>query len=179
MRQASAFGVRLPKAGSGVVSVPGLDALIAHVETHDAFREQLAVSLRHADGASLDHPVGNVLFASVAEAKLVNVFNALAAQASLASVIADGSADPDTEMPTGSGTAPMGMAGKRSDQIRPTLRCPPAAVRWCSARTVAASDGILAVRSTLALLEAPRYSSIISFSLHATVSLLSYFYLMF
>lgn len=59
-----------------------------------AFREQLAVSLRHADGASLDHPVGCVLFASVTEQRLVNVFNALASQASGASVIADGSADP-------------------------------------------------------------------------------------
>lgn len=32
MRQASAFGVRLPKAGEGTASVPGLDALIAHIE---------------------------------------------------------------------------------------------------------------------------------------------------
>ncbi len=59
-----------------------------------AFREQLAVSLRHADGATLDHPVGCMLFASVTETRLVNVFNALASQASMASVIADGSADP-------------------------------------------------------------------------------------
>jgi len=33
MRQASSFGVRLPKAGEGVVAVRGLSELIAHVET--------------------------------------------------------------------------------------------------------------------------------------------------
>ena len=59
-----------------------------------AFREQLAVSLRHGDGATLDHPVGCVLFASATEQRPVHVFNALASQASMASVIADGSADP-------------------------------------------------------------------------------------
>ena len=60
-----------------------------------AFRAQLAASLRHADGASLDHPVGCVLLASASEPKLANVFNALASSASLAPVIADGSADPN------------------------------------------------------------------------------------
>lgn len=58
------------------------------------FRTQLAVSLRHSDGASLDHPVGCVLLASVREPKLVNVFNSLASSATLAPVISDGSADP-------------------------------------------------------------------------------------
>ena len=46
MRQASSFGVRLPKAGEGVVAVRGLDELIAHVETGiPAYCEQREVNL--------------------------------------------------------------------------------------------------------------------------------------
>ena len=58
-----------------------------------AFRAQLAASLRHTEGTTLDHPVGCVLLASASQPKPVAVFNALSASANLTSVIADGSAD--------------------------------------------------------------------------------------
>ena len=60
----------------------------------DNFREQLASSLRHSEGASLDHPVGCILVASAAQPKPVAVFNALLSSANLTPVIADGVADP-------------------------------------------------------------------------------------
>mmetsp|Transcript_12653 Transcript_12653/g.41711 ORF Transcript_12653/g.41711 Transcript_12653/m.41711 type:complete len:727 (-) Transcript_12653:102-2282(-) len=59
MRQASSFGVRLPKAGEGLTAVRGLDALIAHIET-----------CTHADALALARSTlsgGLVDFASLGE----------------------------------------------------------------------------------------------------------------
>lgn len=41
-RQAAAFGVRVPRPGTGIVTVPGLDELVAHVES--AHAQQLDIS---------------------------------------------------------------------------------------------------------------------------------------
>jgi hypothetical protein len=57
-RQASAFGVRVPRPGSGTVVVPGLDALVAHVEACHA--DQIAAARGLIAGAVVD-------FASLAE----------------------------------------------------------------------------------------------------------------
>ena len=53
MRQASSFGVRLPKPGEATVGVHGLDELIEHVETR-LFPEELAVARSTVRGGLVD-----------------------------------------------------------------------------------------------------------------------------
>ena len=60
MRQASSFGVRLPKAAEGVVAVDGLDELIAHIETHPKHKEHMEVARATVRSGLVD-------FASLAE----------------------------------------------------------------------------------------------------------------
>ena len=59
MRQASAFGVRLPRAGEGVVSVRGLEELITYIET-SVYADELSVARATIKSGVVD-------FASLAE----------------------------------------------------------------------------------------------------------------